>query len=42
MRLAETIHLSPVVEPFALADADNALARLRDGRLQGAAVLVDN
>jgi hypothetical protein len=29
-----------VVEPFALADADRALAALRDGRLRGAAVLL--
>lgn len=41
MRLAETLDLSPVVEPFPLAEASEALARLRDGRLHGAAVLVD-
>jgi propanol-preferring alcohol dehydrogenase len=40
MRVAERIALRPVVEPFALADANEALTRLRDGRLRGAAVLV--
>jgi len=41
MRLASEVYLSPVVEPFALAEAPGALSRLRDGRLRGAAVLVD-
>ena len=40
MRVAEKIGLRPTVETFALADANAALARLRDGRLRGAAVLV--
>jgi hypothetical protein len=34
------VHLKPAVECFALADANEALARLRAGRLRGAAVLV--
>jgi propanol-preferring alcohol dehydrogenase len=41
MRIAAEVDLRPVVEPFALADAVEALTRLREGRLQGAAVLVD-
>jgi propanol-preferring alcohol dehydrogenase len=41
MRLAGEVDLRPVVEPFALADAPEALSRLKNGRLQGAAVLVD-
>jgi propanol-preferring alcohol dehydrogenase len=40
MRLAAEIDLRPAVEPFALADANAALERLRAGRLRGAAVLV--
>ncbi len=40
MRLAAAVDLRPAVEPFALEDANEALARLRDGRLRGAAVLV--
>jgi D-arabinose 1-dehydrogenase-like Zn-dependent alcohol dehydrogenase len=41
MRLAGEVALKPAVEPFALAEAPEALARLRDGRLHGAAVLID-
>jgi propanol-preferring alcohol dehydrogenase len=40
MRLAGTMDLRPAVETFALEEANEALARLRDGRLRGAAVLV--
>lgn len=42
MQVAAQLDLNPVVEPFALADAPAALARLKEGRLQGAAVLVDD
>jgi propanol-preferring alcohol dehydrogenase len=42
MRIAGQIELNPVVEPFALADGPAALARLKEGRLHGAAVLVDD
>ncbi len=41
MRCAAQIDLRPAVEPFRLEDANEALARLRDGRLRGAAVLVN-
>lgn len=40
MRLAGNVALRPAVEPFALEEANEALARLRAGRLRGAAVLV--
>jgi propanol-preferring alcohol dehydrogenase len=40
MHLAADIDLRPAVEPFALADANEALERLRLGSLRGAAVLV--
>jgi propanol-preferring alcohol dehydrogenase len=40
MRLAAGVDLRPAAEPFALGDANEALARLRAGRLRGAAVLV--
>jgi D-arabinose 1-dehydrogenase-like Zn-dependent alcohol dehydrogenase len=40
MQLAADIDLRPTVEPFALADANEALERLRLGSLRGAAVLV--
>jgi propanol-preferring alcohol dehydrogenase len=40
MRLAATVDLHPAVEPFALDEANEALTRLREGRLRGAAVLV--
>ena len=40
MRLAAQLPLAPCVETFPLAQAMSALSRLRDGRLQGAAVLV--
>jgi propanol-preferring alcohol dehydrogenase len=40
MRLASAVALQPAVEPFALEEANEALASLRDGRLRGAAVLV--
>ena len=39
MRLAADIDLAPAIERFALADANDALARLRGGELRGAAVL---
>jgi D-arabinose 1-dehydrogenase-like Zn-dependent alcohol dehydrogenase len=42
MRCAEAIDLRPAVEVFRLEDANEALARLRDGRLHGAAVLVNH
>jgi propanol-preferring alcohol dehydrogenase len=41
MQLAGEVDLRPVVEPFALAEAPEALSRLKNGRLHGAAVLVD-
>ncbi len=40
MRLAAEVELTPVIEPFALAEAPEALSRLKNGRLHGAAVLV--
>jgi alcohol dehydrogenase, propanol-preferring len=40
MNIASSIALRPAVEPFALADANQALQRLRTGALNGAAVLV--
>jgi propanol-preferring alcohol dehydrogenase len=40
MRLAGAVALQPAVEPFALEEANEALASLRAGRLRGAAVLV--
>jgi propanol-preferring alcohol dehydrogenase len=40
MRLAGSVQLEPAVERFALEDANEALERLRTGRLRGAAVLV--
>jgi propanol-preferring alcohol dehydrogenase len=40
MELAPKIPVRTTVEPFALADANVALARLREGRITGAAVLV--
>jgi propanol-preferring alcohol dehydrogenase len=39
MRLARAMRFESTTETFALAEADVALARLRDGRLTGAAVL---
>jgi len=39
MCIAERIHLQPQVEIFELAKANEALDRLREGRLTGAAVL---
>jgi propanol-preferring alcohol dehydrogenase len=39
MRTAENVDLAPAIERFALADANDALARLRNGELRGAAVL---
>ena len=41
MRVAATVHLRPAVEHFALADANEAIARVRDGTVRGAAVLVN-
>ena len=40
MKLVSSVHLDITVEPMALADANEALSRLRLGRLTGAAVLV--
>jgi propanol-preferring alcohol dehydrogenase len=40
LALAPTVPVRCAVETFPLAAADAALARLRDGRLTGAAVLV--
>ena len=37
---AARVPIHTAIEPFALADANQALSRLRDGRLTGAAVLV--
>jgi propanol-preferring alcohol dehydrogenase len=42
MRLAADIELKPAVERFALTDANDAIAKLRSGALQGAAVLVND
>ena len=42
MQIAAQIELNPVVEPFALADAPEALSRLKNGRVHGAAVLVND
>ena len=40
LRLAPRVPIRPRVEPFALEDANTALARLRAGELTGAAVLL--
>jgi propanol-preferring alcohol dehydrogenase len=40
MRVAADVDLKPSVETFPLEQANEALVRLRDGKLQGAAVLV--
>lgn len=40
MQLVSSVHLDIAVEPMALVDANEALGRLRQGRLTGAAVLV--
>ena len=40
LSLAGKIPLQTVTTPFALEDANKALSRLRDGRLEGAAVLI--
>lgn len=40
MQLASEVHLHPLVEKFALRDADAAIQRLRVGAVNGAAVLV--
>jgi propanol-preferring alcohol dehydrogenase len=40
LRLAPTVPVKTEVETFSLAEANEALARLREGRLTGAAVLV--
>jgi propanol-preferring alcohol dehydrogenase len=39
MRVAADVDLAPTIERFALADANEALEHLRNGRLRGAAVL---
>ena len=39
MEIATKIHLAPSVQPFDLANANEALQHLRHGKLQGAAVL---
>ncbi|MGH8228477.1 MAG: zinc-dependent alcohol dehydrogenase family protein [Steroidobacteraceae bacterium] len=40
MRVAASVALNPEVATFALGEANEALQRLREGRVQGAAVLV--
>jgi propanol-preferring alcohol dehydrogenase len=40
MRIAAEVPLHPIVQPFALAQASEALQALADGKLRGAAVLV--
>jgi propanol-preferring alcohol dehydrogenase len=40
MRVAADVDLQPAVEPFPLTAANEALARLKAGQLEGAAVLV--
>jgi alcohol dehydrogenase, propanol-preferring len=42
MQRAATVDLKPVVEPFALEKAPEALSRLKTGQLEGAAVLVND
>jgi propanol-preferring alcohol dehydrogenase len=42
MQVAAKVRLSPVVEPFVLEDASEALSRLKEGRLNGAAVLINS
>jgi propanol-preferring alcohol dehydrogenase len=42
MQRAATMNLKPVVEPFALEHAPEALSRLKTGQLEGAAVLVND
>lgn len=39
MTLAAEIELTPAIETLPLAEANSALARLKDGDLRGAAVL---
>ncbi|MGQ0835622.1 MAG: zinc-dependent alcohol dehydrogenase family protein [Gammaproteobacteria bacterium] len=41
MRIAAEVDLRPAIETFPLERANEALARLRDGRLKGAAVLIN-
>jgi propanol-preferring alcohol dehydrogenase len=41
MRIAGEVALHPAVEPFPLAQANEAVERLRNGQLRGAAVLVN-
>jgi propanol-preferring alcohol dehydrogenase len=40
LALAAAMPIETTTEPFALEEANEALARLRDGRITGAAVLV--
>ncbi len=40
MAIAAATKIRTIVQPFALEDANEALTRLRDGRIEGAAVLV--
>jgi propanol-preferring alcohol dehydrogenase len=40
LSLAPSVPVRTVVEPFRLEDANTALARLREGRISGAAVLI--
>ncbi|MCI0433534.1 MAG: alcohol dehydrogenase, partial [Gemmatimonadetes bacterium] len=42
MRIAATVPLQPSVETYPLAAANEAIARLRSGAVQGAAVLVND
>jgi propanol-preferring alcohol dehydrogenase len=39
LALAADVDFAPAIEPYALADANEALDRLRAGELRGAAVL---
>jgi propanol-preferring alcohol dehydrogenase len=41
MALAQSVDLRPTVDVFRLAEANEALARLREGKLKGTAVLVN-
>jgi propanol-preferring alcohol dehydrogenase len=40
LALAPKVPVHTTTVPFALADANEALTRLREGRIEGAAVLV--
>jgi propanol-preferring alcohol dehydrogenase len=42
LRLARSVPIHAIIERFPLSRADDALTRLREGRLRGAAVLTPN